>query len=160
MDEDEARGPELERAAENNTRIDRKLAERALLKLLIGEQHAAGVEKQDAQHLVRQRSHRRDQILPEFGGEGIDRCRIEIAAQALEHRVSCCGKKGAPSHRVFVGDAEVGAAWSKTSQDQRPYLSVKLDDPSFTAPIFAQLFAGEDGEHDLVWNRQPRRSEN
>lgn len=66
----------------------------------------------------------------------------------------------APSHRVFVGDAEVGAAWSKTSQDKRPYLSVKLDDPSFIAPIFAQLFAGEEGEYDLVWSRQNRRNDN
>ncbi|KQZ61229.1 hypothetical protein ASD67_18425 [Sphingopyxis sp. Root1497] len=66
----------------------------------------------------------------------------------------------APSHRVFVGDAEVGAAWAKTSQDKRPYLSVKLDDPSFIAPIFAQLFAGEEGEYDLVWSRQSRRGDN
>ena len=65
----------------------------------------------------------------------------------------------APSHRVFIGDVEVGAAWEKMTQDQRPYLSVKLDDPSFTAPIFAQLFAGEDGEHDLVWSRQTRRGD-
>lgn len=66
----------------------------------------------------------------------------------------------APSHRVFVGDAEVGAAWQKTSQDKRPYLSVKLDDPSFIAPIFAQLFRGEEDEHDLVWTRQSRRGDN
>ena len=66
----------------------------------------------------------------------------------------------APSHPVSVGDAEVGAAWRKTSQDKRPYLSVKLDDPSFVAPIFAQLFPGEEDEHDLVWTRQPRRSDN
>ncbi len=65
----------------------------------------------------------------------------------------------APSHRVFVGDVEVGAAWEKQTQDKRPYLSVKLDDPSFTTPIFAQLFAGEDGEHDLVWSRQTRRGD-
>ena len=65
----------------------------------------------------------------------------------------------APSHRVYVGETEVGAAWEKQTQDQRPYLSVKLDDPSFTAPIFAQLFAGEGGEHDLVWSRQSRRGD-
>ncbi len=63
----------------------------------------------------------------------------------------------APSHRVYVGDAEVGAAWSKRTSDDRSYLSVKLDDPSFVAPIFAQLFSGEDGEYDLVWNRPTRR---
>ncbi|MGQ2944384.1 MAG: DUF736 family protein, partial [Blastomonas fulva] len=45
------------------------------------------------------------------------------------------------------------------SQDKRPYLSVKLDDPTFAAPIFAQLFAGEGEEHDLVWNRQARRGD-
>jgi uncharacterized protein (DUF736 family) len=63
----------------------------------------------------------------------------------------------APSHRVFIGDAEVGAAWEKRTQDKRPYLSLKLDDPSFIAPVFAQLFAGEGDAHDLVWTRQSRR---
>ncbi|MGV7123076.1 DUF736 domain-containing protein [Sphingopyxis sp. 550A] len=63
----------------------------------------------------------------------------------------------APTHRVFIGEAEVGAAWEKQTQDKRLYLSVKLDDPSFTAPIYAQLFEGEGGEHDLLWNRQTRR---
>ena len=46
----------------------------------------------------------------------------------------------APSHRVFVGRAEIGAAWSKRSNEGRDYLSLKLDDPSFNAPIFANLF--------------------
>lgn len=64
----------------------------------------------------------------------------------------------APSHRVFVGEAEVGAAWSKRTSDERPYLSVKLDDPSFVAPIFAQLFTGDDGEYDLVWTRPARQT--
>ena len=45
--------------------------------------------------------------------------------------------ENAPTHRVFVGRAEIGAAWTKTSKEDRAYLSVKLDDPSFTAPIFA-----------------------
>ena len=63
----------------------------------------------------------------------------------------------APSHRVYAGEAEVGAAWSKRTSDERPYLSVKLDDPSFIAPIFAQLFEDQNGDYDLVWNRQSRR---
>ena len=46
----------------------------------------------------------------------------------------------APSHRVFVGRVEIGAAWSKRSNEGRDYLSLKLDDPSFTAPIYANLF--------------------
>ena len=60
----------------------------------------------------------------------------------------------APSHRVYVGRAEIGAAWSKRSTEGRDYLSVKLDDPSFNAPIYANLFDDEDGEtFSLIWSR-------
>jgi uncharacterized protein (DUF736 family) len=60
----------------------------------------------------------------------------------------------APSHRVYVGRAEIGAAWSKRSSEGRDYLSVKLDDPSFNAPIYANLFDDEDAEtYTLVWSR-------
>ena len=63
----------------------------------------------------------------------------------------------APSHRVFVGRAEIGAAWSKRSNEGREYLSLKLDDPSFTAPIYANLFEDEDGEgYSLIWSRGRR----
>ena len=62
-----------------------------------------------------------------------------------------------PSHRVFVGRAEIGAAWSKRSNEGRDYLSLKLDDPSFTAPIYANLFEDEDGEgYSLIWSRGRR----
>src|SRR5262249_12897644 len=60
----------------------------------------------------------------------------------------------APSHRVFVGRAEIGAAWSKRSNEGRDYLSVKLDDPSFNSPIYANLFDDEGGEtFILIWSR-------
>ena len=58
----------------------------------------------------------------------------------------------APSHRVFVGRAEIGAAWSKRSSERRDYLSVKLDDPSFTAPIYANLVEDVEG-FALIWSR-------
>ena len=62
--------------------------------------------------------------------------------------------ENAPSHRIFVGRAEVGAAWSKRSAEQRDYLSVKLDDPSFNAPIYANLVQDEEGEgFALIWSR-------
>ncbi|MDW9658538.1 DUF736 family protein [Sinorhizobium meliloti] len=65
----------------------------------------------------------------------------------------------APSHRVFVGRAEIGAAWSKRSNEDRDYLGLKLDDPSFTAPIFANLFDDEDGDgFSLIWSRPNRRN--
>ena len=58
----------------------------------------------------------------------------------------------APDFRIFAGSTEFGAAWKKTSQQNRNYLSVKLDDPSFPAPIYASLVEVEDG-HSLIWSR-------
>jgi uncharacterized protein (DUF736 family) len=66
--------------------------------------------------------------------------------------------ESAPSHRIFVGRAEIGAAWSKRSSEDRDYLGLKLDDPSFTAPIFANLFEDADGEsYSLIWSRPNKR---
>ena len=65
----------------------------------------------------------------------------------------------APSHRVMVGRAEIGAAWTKQSNEGRDYLGLKLDDPSFNAPIYANLFDDEDGEtFNLIWSRPTRRN--
>ena len=58
------------------------------------------------------------------------------------------------SHRVLVGRAEIGAAWSKFSHEGRGYLGRKFGDPSFNAPICAKLFDDEDGEdYSLAWSR-------
>ena len=66
--------------------------------------------------------------------------------------------ENAPSHRVFVGRAEIGAAWTKKSNEGREYLGLKLDDPSFAAPIYANLFDDEDGEgSSLIWSRPNTR---
>ena len=66
-----------------------------------------------------------------------------------------------PSHRVYVGRGEIGPAWAKRSNEGRDYLGLKLDDPSFTAPIFANLFDDEEGEgYSLIWSRpNGRRSD-
>ena len=58
----------------------------------------------------------------------------------------------APDFRIFAGQTEFGAAWKKTSQQNREYLLVKLDDPSFPAPIYASLVE-VDGGHSLIWSR-------
>ena len=64
----------------------------------------------------------------------------------------------APSHRIFLGRAEIGAAWSKRTEEGCDYLSLKLDDPSFIAPIYANLFVDEGGEgYTLLWSR-PRKN--
>lgn len=59
----------------------------------------------------------------------------------------------APDFRIFAGGTEFGAAWKKTSAEDRDYLSVKLDDPSFPQPIYANLVDAEDG-YSLVWSRR------
>lgn len=61
-----------------------------------------------------------------------------------------------PDFRVFAGQVEFGAAWKRTAKEsQREYLSLKLEDPSFAAPIYCSLVASEDPDtFNLIWNRQ------
>lgn len=62
----------------------------------------------------------------------------------------------APDYRIFAGVIEFGAAWKKIARDSdREYLSVKLDDPSFPAPIYASLVKvdGDEGL-TLIWSRR------
>ena len=68
--------------------------------------------------------------------------------------------ENAPSHRIFIGRVEIGAAWSKRSNEGRDYLGLKLDDPSFNAPIYANLVTDEEGDgFSLIWSRpQGRRN--
>lgn len=59
-----------------------------------------------------------------------------------------------PDYRVYANNVEIGGAWAVLSkEDQRPYLSVKLDDPSFASAIYARLIEVEDGRHQLLWSR-------
>ena len=58
----------------------------------------------------------------------------------------------APTLRVMAGNVEIGAAWQRTSKENSVYHSVKLDAPSFPAPIFANLVA-VDQVYALVWSR-------
>jgi uncharacterized protein (DUF736 family) len=82
---------------------------------------------------------------------------VTLSVQAKDVRIASEPERSndaAPSHRVFVGKVEIGAAWARTSADGRAYLSLKLDDPSFMAPIYANLFDEDDGETaQLIWSR-------
>lgn len=73
--------------------------------------------------------------------------------------------ENAPDFRVHLGadgeGSEVGAAWCRTGERAGAYLSLMIDDPSFSGPIHANLFQSNDGNdtHHLVWTRQPRRGD-
>ena len=86
---------------------------------------------------------------------------VTLSLQAKNVRIdpdSRASGDNAPSHRVFVGRVEIGAAWSKQSNEGRAYLGLKLDDPSFTAPIYANLFDDEEGDgFSLIWSRPTGR---
>jgi uncharacterized protein (DUF736 family) len=65
-------------------------------------------------------------------------------------------RDNAPDFRIFLGTIEVGAAWQKTAKESgRVYWSVKLDDPTFTMPLYASLVESEDGKiFNLLWSRR------
>jgi uncharacterized protein (DUF736 family) len=63
------------------------------------------------------------------------------------------GKEHAPDFRLQAAGHDIGAAWKKTSEAGREYLSVTLDDPSFPTAVYARLIEGTNGTHDLIWSR-------
>lgn len=72
---------------------------------------------------------------------------LALNVKARIARIENPSDKG-PHFRIYAGNVELGAAWQKHSeQTERDYLSVKLDDPSFPAPIYATLseVEGESG---------------
>ena len=83
---------------------------------------------------------------------------LNLNVKARIARVENPSDKG-PHFRIFAaGNVELGAAWQKTAREsERDYLSVKLDDPSFPAPIYATLIEVE-GEEALqrIWSRPNR----
>jgi uncharacterized protein (DUF736 family) len=72
-------------------------------------------------------------------------------------------KQGSGPDFVVLGagddgqEFEIGAAWSKTSKKDKPYLSVKLDSPALPDPINCALIKQPNGSHALVWNRDARK---
>ena len=59
-----------------------------------------------------------------------------------------------PDYRVLAGPLEIGAAWKRQTSANRAYLSVKIDDPSFPAPVNARLIDEQDGSSSLYWSRR------
>lgn len=70
--------------------------------------------------------------------------------------------ENAPDHRIFAADdREVGAAWSRSGEKAGDYLSINLDDPTFTQPLRAALFQSEadDKVWNLMWSRPSKRDD-
>ena len=73
--------------------------------------------------------------------------------------------ENAPNYRIHHGAdenaPEIGAAWTETSEKAGEYLSLLIDDPSFTQPIRARLFQnGADATSwSLHWSRPQKRGE-
>ncbi|HEX5262656.1 MAG TPA: DUF736 domain-containing protein [Phenylobacterium sp.] len=79
---------------------------------------------------------------------------LSLNVKSAEFRPNEKTDPKAPDFRIFSGKAELGAAWKKTGEN-RDFLSVKLDDPSFPATIFATLVDMDEG-HSLIWSRSRR----
>ncbi len=73
------------------------------------------------------------------------------------------GKNGkGPDYRVVLvgapGTVELGAAWKRTSEAGREFLSISLDDPALPHPVSAALMPAEDGTGAiLIWSRPAKR---
>jgi uncharacterized protein (DUF736 family) len=58
------------------------------------------------------------------------------------------------------GHVELGAAWKRTSEQGREFISVSLDAPLLNAPLNAALFVEENGtKASMVWNRLKPKTE-
>ena len=77
---------------------------------------------------------------------------LTLNVKAAQFRPAEKENDKAPDFRIFAGQTEFGAAWKKVSRENREYLSVKLDDPSFAAPIYASLVDADVG-YSLSWSR-------
>lgn len=66
-----------------------------------------------------------------------------------------------PDYRIHaIGNdhfVELGAAWKRTSEGGKDFLSVSLDGPLLEAPFSAALFKGNGRNFELVWTRPKRK---
>ncbi|HEY3949611.1 DUF736 domain-containing protein [Phenylobacterium sp.] len=81
---------------------------------------------------------------------------LTLNVKSVQFRRNEKTHENSPDYRIFSGDTQLGTARMRTSKRERPYLSVTLDDPSFSSTIFAALVPADEG-HNLVWSR-PRKA--
>jgi uncharacterized protein (DUF736 family) len=82
---------------------------------------------------------------------------LTISIRATFDPTAKRGEKS-PDYRITSGLAELGAAWERTAEGTA-YLSVRLDDPSFAAPVNCRLIkTGAEHGYSLIWERDRKRS--
>jgi uncharacterized protein (DUF736 family) len=83
---------------------------------------------------------------------------LTLKAEVEFEKVERKSSEKAPDFRIFTKKSgyEIGAAWETTSHETGAhYLSVKLDDPSFAAPIQCRMVkTGAELGHSLLWDRR------
>ena len=77
---------------------------------------------------------------------------LTLTVRAVDIRPMPKTSQSAPDFRIYSGETELGVGWKKLSKSGREYISVKLDDPSFPAPVHASLVEAQ-GSYALVWRR-------
>ena len=60
----------------------------------------------------------------------------------------------APDYRILVSGLECGAGWRAADEASGALINVKLDDPTWPAPLNARLMRGEGGAFPLTWIRR------
>lgn len=81
---------------------------------------------------------------------------LALSLKAVDIRPLARSGDSGPDYRVSTGSTDLGAAWTVTKPDKPECLSVRLDDPSFPAPVNALLVQAADG-YELRWTRRSRR---
>ena len=86
---------------------------------------------------------------------------LSFTASVTIEPVSAKRGDRSPDYRVFCqssGPGEIGAAWKRT-KDSSSYLSVRIDDPAFPAPLDCRLIkTGVEHSYSLIWERDRKRS--
>lgn len=88
-------------------------------------------------------------------GEGFIGSIITLSVQARDVRIEPSHEgEGARAYTVLIAGANVGSAAARLSSRPDIVLELELDDPTFAAPIAAELVhSGVDECFDLIWRR-------
>jgi uncharacterized protein (DUF736 family) len=83
---------------------------------------------------------------------------LTLSTRATFEPLAKRGEKS-PAYRITTELGDIGAAWTWSGEKVESYLSVRFDDPSFTAPINCRLVkTGAEHGYSLVWERERKRA--